>query len=385
LDSFLSTSHKALMMAFRVRVLHSIVLTVVGVSFIVYSSYYANPVQLYHIEQPHEESVTNHTKPTAEAIKADGKAEEVHIVKPSPEKVEPKPVVIQKIPPKGEADVPSNKTKGGFLTRSIYTPGHNLTVPELCVELGAKLRLLIMVTSAPDHTAARMAVRQTWGHFAQRKDVAVAFCVGTTSKQDVASAIYQEVETYGDVVQGNFVDSYDNLTLKTVSILEWIDNYCPRAKFILKTDDDMFINVPKLLEFIDSHEKTRRTIFGRLAKKWKPIRNSRSKYYVSVNQFSVPIFPDFTTGPAYLLTSDIVHELYDHALDTTYLKLEDVFTTGIVAQSLDIKRVHVNEFLNKRIPFNVCNIKKGISIHMIKCHEQFDLWKKLLDGRAKCK
>lgn len=42
------------MMAFRVRVLHSVVLTVVGVSFIVYSSYYANPVQLYHIEQPHE-------------------------------------------------------------------------------------------------------------------------------------------------------------------------------------------------------------------------------------------------------------------------------------------------------------------------------------------
>lgn len=215
--------------------------------------------------------------------------------------------------------------------------------------------------------------------------VAVAFCVGTTSKPEVASAIHQEVETYGDIIQGNFIDSYDNLTLKSVSILEWIDNYCPRAKFILKTDDDMFINVPKLLEFIDSHDKSQRTIFGRLAKKWKPIRNSRSKYYVSVNQFSAPIFPDFTTGPAYLLTSDIVHELYDHALDTTYLKLEDVFTTGIVAQSLNIKRVHINEFLNKRIPFNVCNIKKGISIHMIKCHEQFDLWKKLLDGRAKCK
>ncbi|KAG8336386.1 hypothetical protein J6590_045351 [Homalodisca vitripennis] len=41
-------------MAFRVRVLHSIVLSVVGASFIVYSSYYANPVQLYRIEQPHQ-------------------------------------------------------------------------------------------------------------------------------------------------------------------------------------------------------------------------------------------------------------------------------------------------------------------------------------------
>lgn len=215
--------------------------------------------------------------------------------------------------------------------------------------------------------------------------VAIAFCVGTTSKPEVQAGILQEEDTYGDIIQGNFIDSYDNLTLKTVSILEWIDNYCPRAKFVLKTDDDMFINIPKLLEFVDTHLKSQRTIYGRLAKKWKPIRNSRSKYYVSVDQFSPPVFPDFTTGPAYLLTSDIVHELYDHALDVTYLKLEDVFTTGIIAQSLNVKRVHINEFLNKRIPFNVCNIKKGISIHMIKFHEQFDLWKKLLDGRSKCK
>lgn len=38
------------MMAFRVRVLHSLVLTIVGVSFIVYSSYYAYPVQLLHVD-----------------------------------------------------------------------------------------------------------------------------------------------------------------------------------------------------------------------------------------------------------------------------------------------------------------------------------------------
>jgi hypothetical protein len=28
---------------------------------------------------------------------------------------------------------------------------------------------------------------------------------------------------------------------------------------------------------------------------------------------------------------------------------------------------------------------KGISFHMVKFHEQFDLWKKLQDGKTKCK
>lgn len=117
----------------------------------------------------------------------------------------------------------------------------------------------------------------------------------------------------------------------------------------------------------------------------QPIRNKKSKYYVSDLQFKPQTFPQFTTGPAYLFTSDVVKDLYDKALNLTYLKLEDVYLTGIVAQEINCRRVLVNEFLNRRIAFNACNIKKSISIHMIKANEQFDLWKKLLDNSVKCK
>jgi hypothetical protein len=97
------------------------------------------------------------------------------------------------------------------------------------------------------------------------------------------------------------------------------------------------------------------------------------------------LFPDFTTGPAYLLTNDVVHDLYTAALNLTYLKLEDVYTTGIVAQQLKIRRIHAPEFINKRITWQTCQVIKGISFHMVKFHEQFDLWKKLQDGKATCK
>lgn len=135
---------------------------------------------------------------------------------------------------------------------------------------------------------------------------------------------------YNDIIRGRFVDSYNNLTLKTISMLEWVDDNCPKASFILKTDDDMFINVPKLLQFVEKKQSDKRTIYGRLAKKWKPIRNKKSKYYVSPEQYRPPIFPAFTTGPAYLMTRDCVKDLYNKALNETYLKLEDVYTTGIV-------------------------------------------------------
>ncbi|XP_067623250.1 uncharacterized protein [Eurosta solidaginis] len=281
----------------------------------------------------------------------------------------------------------SDHTKGIAL-KEFYETGHlseEINFAKVCPKNGEELKLLILITSAPNHGEARLAIRQTWAHYGTRRDVSIAFVLGRTENQSIYKELSIENFIYGDMIRGNFIDSYSNLTLKTVSTLEWVDAHCRQAKFILKTDDDMFINVPKLLQFIDGHAKQKRVIYGRLAKQWKPIRNKKSKYYVSTEQFSQPIFPAFTTGPAYLLTSDVVHSLYERALQQVYLKLEDVFTTGIVAQQLGIKRVHANEFLNRRIAFNPCNIRKLISVHMIKSNEQFDLWKKLLDKSTKCK
>ncbi|EDX04176.1 beta-1,3-galactosyltransferase 2 [Drosophila simulans] len=275
----------------------------------------------------------------------------------------------------------------GVATETLYEPGHvdeEIDAERICPKGGEFIKLLVLISSAMSHDAARMSIRQTWMHYGTRRDVGMAFVLGRGTNDTINKALTQENFIYGDLIRGNFIDSYNNLTLKTISTLEWADVHCPKAKYILKTDDDMFINVPKLLTFLDKH-KDKRTIYGRLAKKWKPIRNKKSKYYVSVDQFAAGVFPSFTTGPAYVLTGDIVHELYVRSLKTVYLKLEDVFTTGIVAKSLNVKRVQANEFVNRRISFNPCNIRNAISVHMIKSNEQFDLWKKLLDQTTKCK
>ncbi|XP_017879349.1 beta-1,3-galactosyltransferase 5-like [Ceratina calcarata] len=301
-------------------------------------------------------------------------------------------VVVKKQSSEKMSEKTANETKdtplpgtNEYSARAIYEAGHAVPIPERCPNFGREMDLVIIIMSAPTHLDARMAIRQTWGHYGQRNDVSILFMLGATVDSKVESILKKEQKTYNDVIRGKFIDSYSNLTLKTISTLEWVDSYCSKVKFLLKTDDDMFINVPRLQAFTARHVKDKNVIFGRLAKKWKPIRNKKSKYYVSQAQFKRAIFPDFTTGPAYLLSSDIVRKLYDAALDQTYLKLEDVFVTGIVADKLGIKRTHANEFLNKKISYSACNVQRSISIHMVKYSEQFDLWKKLLDGKSKCK
>lgn len=285
-------------------------------------------------------------------------------------------------PAAGKADV---KSSGNKLTGDVFEPGFMVPSADLCPNNGENIRLLALVHSAPSHTEARYAIRQTWGHYGTRRDIAIGFLVGRTSNATWEMNLEQEQFMYGDIVRSNSYDSYDNLTLKTISMLEWTDTYCSQAKFLLKVDDDMFINIPKLLEFTKTHWNDSRQIYGRLAKKWRPIRNKKSKYYVSPALYAPKNFPDFVTGPSYLLTTDMLHELFEASLTHAFLKLEDVYMTGIISEMVHVKRKHVNEFLNRRIAFNPCAVRKAISIHMVKGKEQFDLWKKLLDVDLKCK
>ncbi|XP_068208423.1 beta-1,3-galactosyltransferase 1-like [Palaemon carinicauda] len=276
----------------------------------------------------------------------------------------------------------SGKTKVG----EKYESGFSVSHEELCINNGRDLKVLVLITTAPDHEKHRTAVRQTWGHFAIRRDVVMAFVVGRTTNANIQSNIDKENEIYGDIIQANFIDHYANLTLKTVSMFEWVKTYCSESHFVLKTDDDMFINMPLLLTFIDSKKNDRRVMYGRLAKGWKPVRNKKSKYYIDVATYKKTKYPDFLTGPAYLFTSDIVDDIYQKALGTTFFVLEDVLVTGIVGESLRIRRVGDSRFRNEKIKLtDSCALMKTVSIHMVKYEEQFDIYKRTLDGKAKCK
>lgn len=287
--------------------------------------------------------------------------------------------------PQRRALSPRSPLAGVNLVKDVYEAGHLIPNADLCPDLGENMKIVILVTSAPNHTDARMAIRQTWGHFHRRRDISIGFVVAVSSQPLINEAIRAEQHIYGDLIQARFLDLYDHLTLKTVSMFEWVDSYCSRVPFMLKTDDDMFINIPLLLTLLEKQRLAKRSMFGRLARKWKPERNAQSKYFVDKAQFKAAIYPNFLTGPAYLVTRDSVHDMYQQALNMTFLRVEDVFMTGVVAESIGIQRIHVNEFVNRRISINVCNIRKTISVHMVKFFEQFILWEKLHDTRMRCK
>lgn len=59
----------------------------------------------------------------------------------------------------------------------------------------------------------------------------VAFLLGLpndpkSNNSNLQLKIEEEVAKYGDIIQENFIDSYNNLTLKSIMMLKWVTHHC---------------------------------------------------------------------------------------------------------------------------------------------------------------
>ena len=129
-------------------------------------------------------------------------------------------------------------------------PQQNDTTDQL--ETTEQLFAIIYVHSAPENFNRRLLIRNTWGNCSSSKYTCrLVFFLGLPGKQGVEEAIQIEADMYKDVVQEDFVDHYHNLTHKAIGAMRWISEFCFKARFIVKADDDMFVDTVKLFKLLD--------------------------------------------------------------------------------------------------------------------------------------
>lgn len=108
--------------------------------------------------------------------------------------------------------------------------------------------VLILIHTSPKNYAKRKTIRETWGQI--RENLKVLFMVGKVGDEKVMEDLQEENRVHKDFAQGNFNDSYRNMTYKHVMVFKYAIYHCPQAKYILKTDDDIFLNTPTMMDFI---------------------------------------------------------------------------------------------------------------------------------------
>ncbi|XP_064480028.1 beta-1,3-galactosyltransferase 1-like [Ornithodoros turicata] len=213
--------------------------------------------------------------------------------------------------------------------------------PDLCkVPEGQELLVVILVASKADNFPFRKRIRDTWGDVAINHGFKVAFLLGLPRQNSTRNKILAEDAEHKDLIQEDFADSYQNLTLKTVMLVRWVTEYCPKVKFVLKADEDVMVNVWSLwVQVQTSLRGCEETIWGRLMRNMPPVRNSRNKWFVPESMYEAKVYPDYVAGPAYLFTGDCAPLLYTASMTTPFLTMEDVYMTGVVATKVGIVRV----------------------------------------------
>lgn len=207
----------------------------------------------------------------------------------------------------------------------INEPVCNVSAPPL---------VLVIVHTAPAHISNRRAIRETWG-----KTVPLVFLVGETQSASAQESLERENNEHHDLVQGNFLDSYRNLTYKHVSGLKWVTYHCPSAKYVLKIDDDVFVNTPFLKDFLSrelSPLGARRLVLCDVLPSAIVKRSYRSKWRVSPREYADRWYPDYCMGWAILYSPDTVFLLYREAQRSPYFWIDDVHVTGTLMSHLNM-------------------------------------------------
>lgn len=251
------------------------------------------------------------------------------------------------------------------------------------------LKYLFYVHSAPENADRRELLRTTWLELArtdERRNVAWIFLLGRSEDPAVNEQVKAEAISRRDIVQGDFVDDYKNLTLKAVMGLKWIAAHCSLVRFAIKADDDTFVNTIALLNALKLYEADRKLL---LCSVWNegqmPILRNRSsclKWCVEEGQFpGRRFYPRYCAGLAFVMSGDLVPLLYERSKATPSFWIDDVYVTGLLPLGLRevqyvpiVKRTYLRDtvlkdLLSRHIPFTY------LFLHLPDKDEYSHVWK----------
>lgn len=159
----------------------------------------------------------------------------------------------------------------GVVINDVLSFRYRLTIPR-CKYLVTKRNVFIAVISAPENFEKRKMIRQTWKNDLTSKNekgcialAGFAFILGLTENNMTQSKIQAESRANGDIIQIMMSDFYRNLTLKVAGLFNWLYRNCSNPHFVLKVDDDVYVNVRNLAYFLKFYKKSNYSMFGSAA------------------------------------------------------------------------------------------------------------------------
>lgn len=221
---------------------------------------------------------------------------------------------------------------------SIYSNPYHINLNSTCAD-NSKINMIIVVHSEVTNFKKREQIRSTWGnrHFLNAYRIKLLFFLGMPFYDDIQILVNKEASENSDIVQGSFLDSYTNVTHKAVLWLRWVSEYCPMARYVLKIDDDVFVNVFSLYHtFIPTYRNASNTIWCE-TKPAGTLPISRANWRVANHELEGHVYYPLQLCRGYfvILSRDSIRLLYEAAKVTPFFWNDDYYVFGILANITD--------------------------------------------------
>ena len=233
--------------------------------------------------------------------------------------------------------------------------------------------IIVLISTLPRHFELRRAIRETWGNDKDilGENIRLVFVMGFTQidVQLLQEQVKREDDKYGDIIQANFMESFQNLTLKVVLGLKWVTENCRHAKYMYKGDDDMFVNLNHIVSYLKENRikgpAMYRYYLGSVLYRSVRVTRENSKYYVPDKLYSGRYFPPYCSGGGYIISTDIIPEMYHKSLETAFIPIDDAYQ-GILMSKIGVKPVTHKGFKNWGAKTDVCSLRDVMVVHGFK-------------------
>ncbi|CAN8002832.1 unnamed protein product, partial [Ixodes hexagonus] len=219
--------------------------------------------------------------------------------------------------------------------------------PSVLSACRSNLGYLFFVHTAPGHFSHRNILRRFIGNATMMSEYnwSIVFFLGLSHDAKTMNSVLEEAAHNRDIVVFPYMDAYRNLTYKFVYGIKWTMDNCPSAKYIVKMDDDIVINLYKLLGYLDQRTESEPPAFHCCVWDGMPvIRHPKSPWYLSKKVYPNNVFPRYCSGSAVIFRSSILRPLYNASFRVPFFSVDDALVTGEMAKLAGVGHVSLNKY-----------------------------------------
>ncbi|KAF0990677.1 hypothetical protein HZS_4186 [Henneguya salminicola] len=202
---------------------------------------------------------------------------------------------------------------------------------------------IIFIISDPKHYLIREDIRNTYGknrvkykyNFNPKniKNNNISHCflfsIGYRHNPKVNLKVDFEAYIKKDILRIPVIDQYRKTANKIILTLYLLDKMKISFKFILKSDDDIFLKINDIIPYLNTLKESDLFI-GKVLIGNKAIRNKNHKWYVGKSSHSNSYYEPYVNGACYILRRNIIDSVVKRHYTVPLIPMEDIHISYLV-------------------------------------------------------